>query len=146
MVHDVNPVALEPLEIITAPLDKVRRWIETTPAFNRTFLPCLGEKIRELEDLSADLALYETIKRLAMLILQQATPEPLLNEKGHSLLPLINTLSDESMARMIGSVRVVVNRHIQEFIKMGLISTSPGKLVVRDLEKLRDYCERLLPR
>jgi hypothetical protein len=57
---------------------------------------------------------------------------------------LINTLSDEAMARMIGSVRVVVNRHIQDFIKMGLISTTRGELVVRDLEKLREYCERAL--
>ena len=29
---------------------------------------------------------------------------------------------------------------------MGLISTSRGQLVVNDLEKLREYCERALPR
>jgi len=45
------------------------------------------------------------------------------------------------MARMIGSVRVVVNRHIQEFKRIGLISTSPGQLVVQDLRRLREYCE-----
>ena len=52
--------------------------------------------------------------------------------------------TNEAMARMIGSVRVIVNRHLQDFMKMGLISTSRGELVVRDLEKLRMYCERLL--
>ena len=106
----------------------------------------MGDKIRRLENLYADLALSETITRLAKLILQQAVPDaPLLDEDVQSP-PLINTLSDEAMARMIGSVRVVVNRHIQDFIKMGLISTTRGELVVRDLEKLREYCERALSR
>jgi CRP-like cAMP-binding protein len=142
--HDIDPVALDTLEIITAPIVKVRQWIETHPAFNRAFLPYLGEKVRRLENLSADLALYETVTRLAKLILQQATPDsPLLGEHAKRP-PLINTLSDEAMARMIGSVRVVVNRHIQDFIQMGLISTTRGRLVVHDLEKLREYCERAL--
>jgi CRP/FNR family transcriptional regulator, cyclic AMP receptor protein len=142
--HDIQPIALETLELITAPLGKVRQWIETHPAFNRAFLPYLGEKIRDLENLSADLALYETVKRLALLILQQATPDPALNGQNHTRPPLINTLSDEAMARMIGSVRVIVNRHLQDFIRMGLISTSRGQLVVHDLEKLREYCEQVL--
>ena len=144
--HDVQPVALEPLELITAPLGKVRQWIETHPAFNRALLPYLGEKIRKLENLSADLALYETVTRLAKLILQQATPDFPLAGVDDLHPPLINTLSDEAMARMIGSVRVIVNRHIQDFIKMGLISTSRGQLVVHDLEKLREYCEMVLAR
>ena len=145
--HDIDPVALEPLEIVTAPLQKVRKWVAANPAFNRAFLPYLGEKVRALENLSTDLALYETVTRLAKLILQQAKPNlPLVVPLGGATPPLINTLSDEAMARMIGSVRVVVNRHIQEFIQMGLITTTRGQLVVRDLEKLREYCEQMLSR
>jgi len=142
--HDIQPIALEPIELITAPIGKVRQWIEAHPAFNRAFLPYLGERIRNLENLSADLALYETVTRLARLILQQATPDLPIAAKDDLRPPLINTLSDEAMARMIGSVRVIVNRHIQDFIRMGLISTSRGQLVVHDLEKLREYCERAL--
>lgn len=144
MEHDINPVALEPLEIVTAPIGMVRRWIRSNPSFNSAFLPYLGKKIRALEDLSADLALYETVARLGKLILHQATPDFPLSGEAYKSPALINTLSDDAMARMIGSVRVVVNRHIQEFRQMGLITTSHGKLVVKDLEKLREYCERAL--
>jgi CRP-like cAMP-binding protein len=136
--HDIEPVALEPLVIVTASLERVRQWIEIHPDFNRAFLPYLGGKLRVLEDLSADLALYDTLTRLSMLILQQATPEPPRNAEGKRRAPLINTLSDESMARMIGSVRVVVNRHLQELVRLDLISTSRGELVVRDLKKLEE--------
>ena len=142
--HDIDPVALETLETLTAPLARVRTWIQTHPEFNRAFLPYMGEQFRHLENLSADLALHDTVTRLAMLILKQATPEPRMDREGLVRAPMINTLSDEVMARMIGSVRVVVNRHIQDFKRMGLISTSRGQLVVRDLEKLHEYCEELL--
>lgn len=142
--HETEPVAVEPLEIITAPIASVRRWIELNPTFNQTLLPHLGQRMRELENLSADLALSETVTRLANLILQQAAPK--LEDVADDVAtpPLINTLSDEAMGRMIGSVRAVVNRHLQDFKQRGLISTSHGKLVVHDLEKLREFCERLL--
>lgn len=132
--HDIDPVALEPLEIVTAPLADFRRWIQEHPAFNRAFLPYLGERVRALENLSADLALYETVTRLARLIVQQAKPDSQHAPANGDRPPLVNTLSDEAMARMIGSVRVVVNRHLQGFIQMGLITTGRGQLVVRDLE------------
>jgi CRP/FNR family transcriptional regulator, cyclic AMP receptor protein len=144
--HDINPVAVDALEVITAPISKIRQWIETQPLFNRSFLPYLGENIRRLENISADLALDETITRLAKLILRQAKPDASITGEEYTGTLLINTLSDEAMARMIGSVRVVVNRHIQEFIQRGIISTSRGQLVVRDLDKLKALCERLLPR
>ena len=142
--HYLEPIAVEPLEIITAPLKVVRQWISTHAAFNRSLLPYLGRKFRALEDLSADLALYDTLTRLSLLILAHATPAPLLNNRGKERAPLINALSDETMARMIGSVRVVVNRHLQELTRLDLIHTSRGQLIVHDLERLREYCEGLL--
>lgn len=142
--HDIDAVPLEEIEVLTAPVGKVRHWMRTLPAFNQGFLPHLSKRIRDLENLTADLVLTETVTRLARLILMQATPEPMPPE-GHAppRLPLVNTLSDEAMARIIGSVRVVVNRHLQDFKRLGLISTSHGKLMVTDLEKLREFCERL---
>jgi CRP/FNR family transcriptional regulator, cyclic AMP receptor protein len=142
--HEIHPVALDDLELLSAPIEKVRLWVRTHPAFNQALLPYLGGKIRELEALSGDLALFDTMHRLAQLILHQATPNPSLDEAGRTLPPLINTLSDEAMARMIGSVRVVVNRHLQDFAARGLITKKRGHLVVRDLEKLRAYCGELL--
>lgn len=144
--HEIHPVALEPLEVLTTPIESVREWIRLHPDFNRALLPYLGEKIRELEDLSSDLALVDTAHRLALLILDHATPRPLMDDQGEERLPLVNTLSDEAMARMIGSVRVVVNRHLQDFKALGLIHTKRGQLTVQSLEKLRRYCEEELDR
>lgn len=143
VAHDIQPVAVDPVEVLTAPLQATRHWIELHPAFNSALLPYLGQRIRDLENLSTDLALSETVTRLAKLILLQATPEPQLADESPVHPPLINTLSDEAMARMIGSVRVVVNRHLQDLKRRGLITKDPGKLVVTNLEKLRQFCERL---
>jgi CRP-like cAMP-binding protein len=141
--HELHPVALEPLEVLTAPIESVRAWVIEHPSFNSALLPYLGEKIRKLEELSSDLALVDTAHRLALLILHHATPHPLLDDDGKERRPLVNTLSDEAMARMIGSVRVVVNRHLQDFSAMGLIDKKRGKLTVQSIERLRSYCEEL---
>jgi CRP-like cAMP-binding protein len=141
--HEIDAVAVDDAEVVTAPIPKVREWMKTHPDFNRGFLPYLGNRIRDLENLAADLVLSETVARLAKLILFEATPHPFPREgREPPKLPLINTLSDEAMARMIGSVRVVVNRHLQDFKRLGLIKKSRGRLIVTDLEELREFCER----
>jgi CRP-like cAMP-binding protein len=142
--HDVYPIAMDAVDVITAPLQATRRWLQAHPAFNRAFLPYLAKRIRELENLSADLALTETVTRLARLILLQAVPGLEESDPEIEAPAKVTALTNEAMARMIGSVRTVVNRHLQDFKDKGLISTSPGKLIVNDLERLREHCERLL--
>jgi len=77
------------------------------PSFNRAFLPYLGKQIRSLEELAADLTLHDTITRLSRLILRHT-------DYGNPLqkLKLINDLSHEELAHMIGSVRNVISRHM----------------------------------
>ncbi len=51
---------------------------------------------------------------------------------------MINDLSHESLAQMIGSVRKVVNLHIQELKKEGIINSKRGKLSIINLQKLTE--------
>jgi len=105
--HDVIATALDDLEVLCAPLPEAREWIRKNPEFNRTLLPYLGKQIRSLEELASDLSLHDTATRLAKLILRHVD-----HENQQQELKLINDLSNEELAGMIGSVRVVVNRHL----------------------------------
>jgi len=80
----------------------------TSHSVNRTLLPYLGKQIRDLEELASDLSLHDTATRLAKLILRHLDHESQQQQE----LKLINDLSNEELASMIGSVRVVVNRHL----------------------------------
>ncbi len=122
--------ASDDVALLTMPMGAAHRWITQHPAFNRVFLPYIGKAMRALEDLSGDLALYDTETRLAHLIVRH------LDGETHNSLSLIHDMSHESLAEMIGSVRTVVNRQLQNWRKQGIISMHNGHITLRSLEVL----------
>jgi len=71
--HEVMPVALDDILLISVPLQAACIWIERHPEFNRRFLPYLGEQLRRIEDLASDLALHDTMIRMARLMMLPET-------------------------------------------------------------------------
>ena len=125
--------AQDDLELLTLPVSEMRQWIDKNPDFNRTFLPYLGQQMRSLYDLAGNLALHDTESRLAHLIMQNLDHK---GEDGGYQLKLINDLSHEVLAGMIGSVRAVVNRQLQYWRKQGIISLDKGQIKINKLEAL----------
>lgn len=123
--------ARDDLMMLSASMEEARRWIEQHPVFNRSFLPYLGQQMRTLANLASDLALHDTETRLARLILRHIHDE----EPGRPLR-LIHNLSHESLAEMIGSVRVVVNRQLQHWQRDGVVVNRRGELIIKELETL----------
>ncbi|VAW58437.1 transcriptional regulator, Crp/Fnr family [hydrothermal vent metagenome] len=143
--HDVQPIAIDDVALISVPIKDARNWIDHHPEFNRNFLPYLGEQMRKLEDLSTDLALYDTMTRLARLILRHVAPHHPHSVNNKYTLKLIHDLHDESLARMVGSVRQVVNRHLQHWRKQGILHKQNFHTEVRDLEALQQYADESYP-
>ena len=138
--HEIEPVALDDVSLISIPINDARNWIEQHPEFNRQFLPYLGRQMTHIEDLATDLALHDTMTRLARLILRHIAPHH-DDEPGHHHLRLIHDLHDEALARMVGSVRQVVNRHLQHWRKHGILHRKKFRTEVADLEKLQQYAD-----
>ncbi|NPA73388.1 MAG: Crp/Fnr family transcriptional regulator [Epsilonproteobacteria bacterium] len=127
--HEVYTKALEHTEVLELPIDKVREWLMTNPAFNKAFFPYIAKRMREIEELATDLSLHDTSTRLMKLLLKNI-------DKTVKNIPLIHNLSHEDIASMIGSVRQVVNRQLQELKKEGIIDIKRKKIAVNDLNKL----------
>lgn len=143
--HEVEPVALDDVALISVPIDAARDWIDRHPEFNRNFLPYLGEQMRRMEDLAADLALHDTMTRLARLILRHVAPQHPQSVDGSYRLKLIHDLHDEALARMVGSVRQVVNRHLQHWRKQGILQRRKFHTKVTELESLEAYAGEAMP-
>lgn len=139
--HDLSPRFATDATLLVAPIDAVREWINQHPSFNRTFLPYLGEQIRKLEDLASDLALHDTVTRLSRLILTHAATSEMQESLLETEIRLISNLTHNSFARMIGSVRAVVNRHMQVWKKQGILDLKRKKIIIKDLEALRKLSE-----
>lgn len=129
--------ALDDLEVASVALWRVRGWRDAYPEFNRALYPYLIQQLRSFADLASELALFDTDTRLARLILRHVT-----TDGSNAVLHPIDDLSHETLASLIGSVRVVVNRHIQELKRDGIISARRGHLEVEDVASLENRCRR----
>jgi len=136
--HIVFPVAMDDIFALRFPLKKARQLLKDYPDFNASFLPYLGQTMRELEDFGESLVFNDTSTRLAKLILKHTSPKEI---QDHHQVKLINNLSHESLAEMIGSVRSVVSTQMEKLKKEGIILSKRGYLAVRNLEKLIEKCD-----
>jgi len=136
--HDVQMEALDNIEILAAPIDVVRGWIMEHPQFNKTLLPYLAGQLREMEEKAADLALSDTWIRTLKLFVNHMD-----SDAHHSKLKLINNLSHSELAKIIGTSRNVINRHIQKLKKEDIIQINRKHIEIKNLQKLlakfKDY-------
>jgi len=57
---------------------------------------------------------------------------------------LIHDLPHDALARMIGSTRQVVNRHLQALRHKGILADQTRHLAVMELESLKQKAEKFL--
>ncbi len=136
--HNIIATALDDMELLAAPIEVAREWLYIHPDFNKALLPYLGKQLRHFEESATDLVLYDTWTRLVKLILRNTD-----NDTGK--LSLINNLSHEQIAKMIGSARNVVNRHIQDLKNSQLLSVQRKSLEINNIHKLIEEFKRRNP-
>jgi CRP/FNR family cyclic AMP-dependent transcriptional regulator len=127
--HDVFYETLDRVVMLSTPMDRMREWVRTYPLINKNLLPYLSEQMRILEEYASNITLIDISTRLAKLILSN------INSESHQL-ELINDLSNEELANLIGSTRAVVNRHLQDFKSEGILNLGREKVEIRNLELL----------
>ncbi len=138
--HVIFPVVMDHMDVLRIPLERAREWILHHPEFNASFLPYLGEKMRALEAFGTDLVFHDTATRLARLILSHTHPHLSTQETSHKV-KLINNLSHESLAEMIGSVRSVVSTQMHKLKEEGIVLNKRGHMAVTNLDKLIHKCD-----
>ncbi len=127
--HEVTIETIDETVLLKADINFAKKWLETHPEFYKNLLPYLGNRMRELEENAVNLSLYDTMTRLSRLILKN-TDDDGINVKN------INDLSHDTIAKMIGSVRKVVNLNIQKLKKENILNPSDKKLTLKNLKKL----------
>ncbi|MBD3813514.1 Crp/Fnr family transcriptional regulator [Halothiobacillus sp.] len=137
--HQVIAETLDEVQALCAPITSWQTWMRTYPALHQAAMRCAGMRLRELADLVEDLALHDTSARLAHLLLRHLDDNENTDHRLHGLV-------HEDIARLIGSVRVVVNRLLNRFKHEGIIHTEAGNIRLADLERLQEKAERRLHR
>ncbi len=132
--HEYISTALEESEVVQVPIAHVRELIESDPKFKSFFFPYLAKQMRDSEQLAVDLSLYDVYNRLLRLIGKNIQT----SADGVSRLNLIDNLSHEELASLVGSVRKVVNRSLQKLKDEGVIELSRKHIKLKNLKHLLD--------
>jgi hypothetical protein len=109
-------------------------------------MPYLAQKMREQENKTSDFALYDIPTRLSRILLKNLNKIKTytgLKQDAHKE-HLISGLSDEVLARLTGSVRQVINQHLQHWKKAGMIDKKRNQIIVKDLQSLLDEADLVL--
>ncbi len=135
--HDVMYEALEDSEVIRLPIADVRELLRTNESFNRIFFPYIAKQMRHMEELATDLSLYSTSERLIKLLIQNLDPNNRLKYK------LLQGLSNTEIAKLIGTVRHVVERHLKALRAEGVVATKNRDVQILDATKLLEKIKLL---
>jgi len=129
--HKIEMEALDDIVLLVAPIDIVREWINKHPNFNKTLLPYIAKQLREMEEKANDLALFDTWTRTLKLFIKHTN-----NSIKDSKLELINDLSHNEIAKIIGTSRNIINKHIQKLKNEDILHINRKNIEVKNLKAL----------
>lgn len=129
-LHENLLMALDDVQVMVFPMHIVHSWMYGNNGFNNLLFPYIAKQIREVEELAVDLSFYSTSQRLLKLIVKNIDP------KTPNKLKLIHDLPHEEIASLIGTVRKVLNRHLQELKKGGLIDINRKNIRLKNSQEL----------
>jgi len=108
--------------------------ITSRPEAAMAVLEAVSRRLRETDEMAADLAFLDVPGRLAKKLLDLAASNGVQKSSG-VLIDL--AVTQEELANMIGVTRESVNRNLSDFKKMGLVTNQGRKLIVKDAARLR---------
>lgn len=130
--HHMYYETLEHTTILSLPIRKLRVWMQTNPQIYATLVLYLSKRIRFLETYVSDAVLENTSTRLAKLLLTHM-------DTSSQNIQVINNLTHDELAQLIGTTRAVFNRHIQNFKENNIIKVKWKQIEVINLKRLKQY-------
>ncbi len=94
--------------------------------------------MRYTEELATDISLYSTYERLIKIILQN------INPNNNQYYRLIQNLSKSEIAKLLGTIRHVIEKHLKFLEKRDIIENRRKNILVKDAHKLLKESENLL--
>ncbi len=136
--HEVTYEVLENCKVLQIPIDRVRYWLDNDITFNKIFFPYLASVMRHTEELATDLTLYDTKDRLVNLLVDN------LNEDKRFKYNLIQNLSNSEIAKILGTVRHVVERTLKQLKADKIIEKSRQTIIIKNFQKLLEKTSQML--
>lgn len=135
--HAIEMETLDKVTLLTIPIGVIRKWIKIQPEFNRKLLPYIADQLELMEEKASDMALLDTWTRTVKLFAQNTIQDIHDHE-----LKLINNLSHHEIAKIIGTSKNVINRHIQKLKEKKILHINRKHIEIKDHTALLDMLNK----
>ena len=122
---------LEDARLIEFRIEDVKEMILQDEKFRHYFYSYVASQLKSMENLAVSLSFYDVYQRVLQLFARFTH-----NVNGKPKLTIVDNLSHEEIASMVGSVRKVVNRSLQRLKEDGIIEISRKNIHIKNFQKL----------
>ena len=125
--------ALTDCEILIVPRRSLWSLLERRPDLCIDLMLVLCERLRHTTEQVEDLAFLHLESRMAKALLR------LLEESGAGQTRAAIRISQRALGELVGGSRESVNKHLNAWKELGIVSIEKGGIVIRDAAALADY-------
>lgn len=132
--YPANAVAMEDTEVIKISRKNLLSFLDRFPNLMFFMAANIGERIKGSHEALKSIALEKVESRMASLLLKLADKAGEKNSEG---LIINMKLTKQDLAEMVGTTVETSIRTMSKFSKSGILSSKTGKIIIRDIEKLK---------
>ena len=132
--YPANAVAMEDTEVVKISRRNLMSVIDRFPNLMYCMATNIGDRIKGSHETLKSIALEKVESRIASLLLKLSDKA---GEKTSEGVAINMKLTKQDIAEMVGTTVETSIRTMSKLSKAGLVSTKAGKIIVRDLERLR---------
>ena len=133
--RSADATALEDAEVLSLDADGLDASIRTHPEIGLALLHVLGQRLRQSNEAFQDIAFFDVPGRVARRLADLADAHGVEAAEG-TLIDI--SLSQESLAQMVGATRESVNKALALLKRRGLVARTGRRYIVSDVRALRD--------
>lgn len=131
--YPANAVASENTEALRISRGSLMKILDRFPSVMYSLAMNMGDRIKNSHETLKNIAIEKVESRIAALLLK-------LDEKSSDIPANGIKLTKKDIAEMVGTTVETAIRTISKFKKLGIISQSSGKIIIKDTAKLKTFC------
>lgn len=135
--YPANAVAMEDSRLLRISRSNLLRVLDRFPNLMYCMAQQLGERMKQSHETLKNIALERVEARIASLL--QKLSDKTGKKTGQEIV-IDMKLTKQDIAEMVGTTVETSIRTMSKFKKMGIVGEKDGRIVVRDMEKLKALC------
>jgi len=135
--YPANAVAMEDTEVLKISRTNLMRILDRFPNLMYCLAMNIGDRIKGSHEALKNIAVEKVESRIASMLIKLADKA---GSKTDNAIAIDMKLTKQDIAEMVGTTVETSIRTMSKFKKLGIVAEKGGKIVIRDINKLKSLC------